>query len=130
VIEELFEMFEGYIRSQGLHARGGQIIDATLVPVPKQRNTREENKEIKPGDCLSEGWNENPNRLQQKDLDARWTKKNDISHYGYKNTICSDADHGFIPRYAVTPANIHNSLMLPHLLDPENEHDYAWADSA
>jgi len=34
VIEELFEMFEAYLRSQGLQARGGQIIDATLVPVP------------------------------------------------------------------------------------------------
>ena len=34
VIEELFELFETYLRSQGLQARGGQIIDATLVPVP------------------------------------------------------------------------------------------------
>ena len=34
VIEELFEMFESYLRSQGLQARDGQIIDATLVPVP------------------------------------------------------------------------------------------------
>ena len=34
VIEELFEMFESYLRSQGLQARGGQIIDATLVPLP------------------------------------------------------------------------------------------------
>ena len=34
VIEELFEMFESYLRAQGLEARGGQIIDATLVPVP------------------------------------------------------------------------------------------------
>ena len=32
VIEALFEMFEEYLRSQGLQARGGQIIDATLVP--------------------------------------------------------------------------------------------------
>ena len=39
VIDELFEMFESYLRDQGLEARGGQIIDATLVPVPKQRNT-------------------------------------------------------------------------------------------
>jgi hypothetical protein len=46
VIEELFGMFEAYLRLQGLQARGGQIIDATLVPVPKQRNTREENAEI------------------------------------------------------------------------------------
>jgi transposase, IS5 family len=74
VIEELFEMFEAYLRSQGLQARGGQIIDATLVPVSKQRITREENKEIKAG-WLPEGWDENPDRLQQKELDARWTKK-------------------------------------------------------
>ena len=70
VIEELFEMHEGYRRDQGLEARGGQIIDATLVHVPKQRNTREENKDIK-ANRLSDGWDEDPNRLQQSDLDAR-----------------------------------------------------------
>jgi IS5 family transposase len=129
VIEELFEMFEAYLRSQGLQARGGQIIDATLIPVPKQRNTRQENKEIKAGK-LPEGWGENPDRLQQKDLDARWVKKNGINYYGYKNSICIDVDHGFIRRYAVTPANVHDSQMLPRLLDPENEHNYVWADSA
>jgi len=129
VIEELFEMFESYLRSQGLQARGGQIIDATLVPVPRQRNTREENKEIKAG-RMPDGWDENPDRLQQKDLDARWVKKNGINYYGYKNSICIDVDHGFIRRYAVNPANVHDSQMLPRLLDPENEHDYVWADSA
>lgn len=100
VIEELFEMFETYLRSQGLQARGGQIIDATLVPVPGQRNTREENAEIKAG-RLPNGWDQNPDRLQQKDLDARWVKKNGINHYGYKNSICIDADHGFIRRMAL-----------------------------
>ncbi|MCT4367841.1 MAG: IS5 family transposase, partial [Synechococcaceae cyanobacterium MAG-AL2] len=129
VIEELFEMFEAYLRTQGLQARGGQIIDATLVPVPKQRNTREENKEIKAG-RLPEGWDENLDRLQQKDLDARWVKKNGANYYGHKNNICIDVDHGFIRRYAVTPANIHDSQMLPRLLDPENEHDFVWVDSA
>jgi hypothetical protein len=54
VIEELFEMFQGYLRDQVLEARGGQIIDVTLVPVPKQRNTREENKNIK-ADRLPDG---------------------------------------------------------------------------
>ncbi len=34
VIEELFEMFESYLRSQGLQSRGGKIIDATLLPLP------------------------------------------------------------------------------------------------
>jgi transposase len=41
VIKEIFKMFEGYLRLKGLEARGGQIIDATLVPVPRQQNTRE-----------------------------------------------------------------------------------------
>jgi IS5 family transposase len=54
VIEELFEMFERYLRDQGLEARGDQIIDATLIPVPKQRNSREENKDIK-SDRLPDG---------------------------------------------------------------------------
>lgn len=128
VIEELFEMFEGYLRDQGLEARSGQIIDATLVAVPKQRNIREENKDIK-ADRLTDGWGENPNRLQQRDLDARWLKKNGINHYGYKNSICIDAEHGFIRRFILTPANIDDSQMLPMLLDPENHDDYVWADS-
>lgn len=55
-------MFETYLRSQGLQARGGHIIDATLVPVPKQRNSREENAEIKAG-RLPIGWDDNPDRL-------------------------------------------------------------------
>jgi len=46
VIKELFEIFEGYLRDQGLEARGGQIIDA-LVPVPKQLNTRKKTKKLR-----------------------------------------------------------------------------------
>ena len=57
-------------------------------------------------------------------------KKNDINHYSYKNSICIDAEHGYIRRFVVTPANIHDSQMLPMLLDPENQDDYVWADSA
>jgi IS5 family transposase len=53
-----------------------------------------------------------------------------INYYGYKNSICIDVDHGFIRRYAVTPANVHDSQMLPRLLDPKNKHDFVWADSA
>lgn len=82
-------MFETYLRSQGLQASGGQIIVTTLVPVPKQRNIREENAEIKAG-SLPEGWDENLDRLWQRDLDARWVKKTGINHYEYKNSICID----------------------------------------
>ena len=56
VIDELIKMFETCLRDQGLEARGGQIIDATLFPVPKQRNSREDNKERK-ANHLPDGWN-------------------------------------------------------------------------
>ena len=79
VIDELLEMFESYLRGQGLEACGGQIIDAILAPVPKQRNIREDNKEVT-ANRLQSGWNKSPKRLQQRDLDARWVRKNDINH--------------------------------------------------
>ena len=101
VIDEHFEMFESYLKDQALEARGRQIIDATLVPVRKQRNSREENKELK-ADHLPDGWNESPKRLQQKDLDARWDKKHDINHYGYKNSIFLGAEYGFVRCFVVT----------------------------
>ena len=90
--------------------------------MPKQSNRQEENKEIR-ANRLLDGWSESPKRFQQKDLDARWVKKHDINHYGYKNSIYTDAEHGFIKRFVVTPANIHYYKMLTMLLDPENQDD-------
>jgi IS5 family transposase len=89
VIGELFDRFEDHLRAKGLEARGGQIIDATLVPVPKQRNSREDNKTMKDG-AIPETWLGKPSRLRQKDTDARWVKRKGINHYGYKNSICID----------------------------------------
>ncbi len=40
-IETLFEDFDGYLERRGYLAMGGQIIDASIVPVPKQRNGRQ-----------------------------------------------------------------------------------------
>jgi len=37
LIERLFEEFEEFLRESGYEAQGGQIIDATLVPVAIQR---------------------------------------------------------------------------------------------
>ncbi len=129
LIEDLFARFEEFLRDQGLEAKGGQIIDATIIPVPIQRNTREENKDIKEGK-IPEGWEESPERLHQSDLDARWTKKNGKSYYGYKNGISVDVEHGIIRRYDVAPANVHDRQLLPSLLDPENSGDIVWGDSA
>ena len=42
-----------------------------------------------------------------------------INHYGYKNCICIDIEHGFIRRFVVTLASIHDSQTFPMLLDPK-----------
>ena len=106
-------------QGRGVVACGGQIIDSTIIPVPKQHNQREENASIKRGE-LPQGWQDNPAWLRQKDQDARRTKKNQASHYGYKNSISIDASYGLIRRYEITPANVHDSQLLPALLDGEN----------
>jgi IS5 family transposase len=79
LVDELFEHFAGYLAAAGYQAQDGQIVDATLIPVPKQRNTRTENQTIKQGDVPSE-WQEQPHKMAQKDIDARWTKKNGVSY--------------------------------------------------
>lgn len=125
----LFEAFDAYLKQQGYLAMGGQIVDATIVPVPKNRNTPEENAAIKAGEVPS-GWAENPAKLRQKDLDARWTKKHGQSHYGYKNHINIDRTHKLVREYTVTDAARHDSQELEAVLDPDNTASDVWADSA
>jgi transposase len=92
LVKALFERFDGYLNAKGYIARGGQIVDATIVSAPKQHNSREENEAIKAGKT-PEGWEDKPAKTAQKDKDARWTKKNDKSFYGYKNHISIDRRH-------------------------------------
>jgi IS5 family transposase len=82
LIDELFEQFATFLRQAGYEAKGGQIIDATLIPVPTQRNSREENQQIKQG-AIPADWLEQPHKLAQKDTDARWTKKHGQSYFGF-----------------------------------------------
>jgi IS5 family transposase len=46
-IEPLFERFDAALRASGYIAMSGQIVDATLVAVPRQRNTDEERRSRK-----------------------------------------------------------------------------------
>jgi IS5 family transposase len=129
LVEELFEQFGAYLQGAGYAAKDGQIVDATLIPVPKQRNTREENPTIKQGEVPAE-WLSKPHKLAQKDVAARWTKKSGMSYYGYKNHVNSDVGFKFIRRYTVTDASVHDSQVLGELLDADNPGDGLWADSA
>ena len=73
-IEVLFKRFDAALTEAGFLAMGGQIIDASIVAAPKQRNTEAEKKAIKEG-RIPEEWKDKPAKLRQKDRDARWTVK-------------------------------------------------------
>jgi IS5 family transposase len=126
-IARLFKQFEGYMRESGFAAKRGQIIDASIVSIPKQRNSREENTIIKNGQTPDE-WHEAKKR--QKDVDARWVKKNGKNYYGYKNHVCIDVKYKLIREYAVTDAAVHDSQVFEELLDEHNSSRDVYADSA
>ena len=129
VIETLFETFDGHLKDQGYLAMGGQIIDASIVAVPKQRNSRKETAGIKAGET-PECWQDKPAKRRQKDVEARWTKKHGRSHYGYKNHVNVDRRHKLVRRYQMSDAATHDSKVLDDILDGDNTALGVWADSA
>ena len=129
LIEQLFDRFDQHLAAKGYMARGGQIIDASIVLVPTQRNSRDENAELQAGRTPA-GWKQKPAKVRQKDRDARWTKKHGRSFFGYKNHVNADAKHKLIRHYAVTDAAVHDSQELDGLLDEGNTCNDVFADSA
>ncbi|RWB09338.1 MAG: transposase [Mesorhizobium sp.] len=73
-VENLFARFDKHLTKARYLAMGGQIVDAMIVAVPKQRNTDAEKADIKAGK-VPDAWKGNPAKLRQKDQDARWTVK-------------------------------------------------------
>ena len=129
LVETLFNRFNEYLDECGFLARNGQIIDASIVEAPRQRNTREENERIKAGET-PEAWEEKPEKACQKDVDARWVQKNQINYYGYKNHVCIDVKHKLIRAWAVTDAARHDSQVVEELIGESNTSSDLWADSA
>ena len=129
LVDELFGQFIGYLESKGLIFNEGQIIDASFTIAPRQRNTREENEQIKNGQG-KDLWNDKPHKKSHKDIDARWTKKNNENYYGYKNHAKVDAKGKFIKSYIVTDASVHDSQVLDALLNEKDKGQSLYADSA
>ncbi len=127
VIDSLFSQFNEMLLTQGIITHKGTIVDATFVDAPRQRNNRVENKQVKNGE-IPEEWSEHPHKMAQKDTDARWTKKGDETHYGYKDHVKVDSDSKLITDYSVTPANVHDSNEFEEFFDETDE--AAYADSA
>lgn len=109
----------------GFIARGGQIIDASIVTAPVQHHRGEENEAIKRGEA-PEGWNDA--KRAQKDVEARWTKKHGKSYYGYKLHANTDRRWGFIRHAEVTTASVNDTEVFETLLDETNTGKDVYAD--
>src|SRR5215213_109451 len=129
MVERLFDASDAHLRAQGYLAMGGRIIDAGVVAVPKQRNSREENAQVKAGETPP-SFAADPAMDRQKDRDARWTKKHGRSHYGYKNHVSIDRRREPVRRHTATDAARHDGQGLEALLDPDNTAPGVRADSA
>ncbi len=70
-MRELFKDFAAQLRERGYKACGGQVVDSTLILVPVQRNTREENRALQRNET-PDAWKEDEvtAKLRQKDRHA------------------------------------------------------------
>lgn len=145
-LKRVMKAFDWQLNKKGYIPMSGQIVDASLVPAPKQRNTDQERQAIKDGKSAKEIWPDNPAKAAQKDTDARWTLKIGgkvryrqdgtplpmiaLPVFGYKSHITIDRRYGFIRGAAVTSATAADGRMLRQVIDRENTGSEVWADSA
>lgn len=145
-IDNLFARFDKHLSRSGYLAKGGQIVDATLIAAPKQRNSDGEKAAIKEGKSADEIWADQPAKAAQKDTDARWTvkyskakpdadgmvRRRDIAipAFGYKNHASIDRHGGFIRGWTVTGASAHDGAQLRNILNRDNTGSTVWADTA
>lgn len=143
LVEKLFSIFDLALKDSGYLAMSGQIVDATIIPAPRQRMTKEEKEKVKEGK-IPEEWEAKPSKLAQKDRDARWVvkyskaknKENNklidlaTPYFGYKNHISTDKRFSFIRKFHVTDASRYDGKVLVELLDQENTSSDIWGDTA
>lgn len=145
-LDALFARLDRAISEAGYLPMAGQIVDATLVAAPRQRNTEAEKARIKAGETACDIWPDKPAKARQKDTDARWTVKFSkarpredgtpqldiaVPAFGYKSHISIDRRHGVIRREKVTDAAAHDGARLREgLIDPNNTASDVWGDRA
>lgn len=126
---KLFNAFTQQLQAKGLLLKEGVMVDATFVEVPRPRNSREENAQVKQGEVPA-AWPTQPRKLAQKDTDARWAKKGDQTFYGYKNHVKVGAKSKLIRDYTTTPASTNDGVVLPVLITAADRDVKLHADAA
>lgn len=144
-LDALFTDFDRQLKERGYLPMGGQIVDATLVAAPKQRNLEAEKAAVKEGKSAAEIWPDEPAKARQKDTDARWTLKFAkarpaadgkpqvdiaIPSFGYKSTVSICRRFGFIRKGKITDGARYDGRMLRDVVTNDNTASDVWADTA
>ncbi len=158
-LRRVMKALDWQLQKKGYIPIGGQIVDASLVPAPKQRNTEDEKAQIKAGKLAKEIWPDAPNKAAQKDTQGPlswfatkplpgngWTLKicGKIRYrpdgsplpqsaqpvFGYKSHIAIDRRYGFIRECTVTSAAEADRRMLRQLVTTNNTSSEVWANTA
>ncbi|WP_199823870.1 transposase [Labrenzia sp. OB1] len=145
-LKRVMKAFDWQLKKKRYIPMSGQIVDATLAPAPKQRNTKDEKDAVKAGKPAKEIWPDEPNKAAQKDTNARWTLKIGgkiryrpdgmplpqiaLPVFGYKSHISIDRCFGFIRGCHVTSAPDADGRQLKHVVTKDNTASDVWADSA
>jgi len=145
---QLFRAFDAYLRDQGKIVKEGIIVDASFIEVPKTHYTHDEKeaaKLLKEQDKLEKASEsiektdeevskpiktlKEQHRERQMDSQAKWTKKHGKSYFGYKDHVKVDSKSKLITGYRVTDASVHDSPVLPDLMDlKKDEGQEVYAD--
>jgi IS5 family transposase len=64
IFDRLFEFLRDKISKADLILNDGSIVDARIIEIPKQRNSRDENGQLKKEE-VPEDWKENQSKLSQ-----------------------------------------------------------------
>lgn len=123
--QALFDGVTAQLLKQGYIARSGQIVDATLVPAPKQHNNKADKEQLGQG-AMPAHWK--PAKRRQKDLDASWTKKHDKSYFGYKLSVNVDNKYKLIRRFVTDTASTHDRQHFDGVFDASNTGRVVYAD--
>ena len=104
--EKLFASVNRYLAERGLRVSNGTIVDATIIQAPSSTK----------------------NRDKQRDPEMHQTKKGNQWYFGMKLHIGADSKTRLIHSLQTTPANVHDSQVMEHLL--HGAETRVWGDCA